>query len=79
MKEGEKMIPKKVFAENLKYYMKAKHLNSIELSKLTNISRSHLYDMCNGTHEPTLKTLHALARGLEINESDLVKERREIV
>ena len=60
------------FANNLKYFRKAKGLNQGQLANKININRSTLSCYENGYREPTLKILKKMSEVLEVSLDELI-------
>lgn len=66
---------KKIFSENLKYYMELNHKTQIDLVTDLNFDKSTVSTWCNGTRLPRMDKVEALARYFGINRSDLIEKR----
>lgn len=51
----------------------SKNISLTELSKLTNISKSHLSNIERGEKEPSISILIRIALALKVDEKDLYK------
>ncbi len=60
--------------ENIRTYRKKKHLTQKELGELVGISNTYLSDMEIGRTNPSIKTLKKIAKGLEINYMELLRD-----
>lgn len=63
-----------MFKANLKRYRKANNLTKTELAKKTNLSHKTIQYLENGKlNNPTLATLRALAKTLNVTIEELIK------
>lgn len=60
--------------QNIKYYRKNMNLSQESLSKLANISRSHLANIEIGKDNPSINLLNVIAYCLKVNTSDLMSD-----
>lgn len=70
------MTPARIrLKRNLDFYLKQKNINCMQLSKMSNVSFSVVYKYKRAEEiEPNLDCLRRLAKALEINVGDLMKE-----
>lgn len=68
---------KKIFSENLKYYMELHHKTQIDLVNDLHFDKSTVSTWCNGTRLPRMDKVEALARYFGINRSDLIEKREK--
>lgn len=66
---------KKIFSENLKYYMSINNKEQINLIKDLGFNKSAVSTWCNGTRLPRMDKVDMLAKYLKITRSDLIEER----
>lgn len=66
---------KKIFTNNLVYYMERKGINATELSKDLDIKYSTVRDWCNAKNYPRVDKIQLLANYFNINKSDLTEDR----
>ena len=66
---------KKIFAENLKYYMKLHNKNQADLINDLGFNKSSVSTWCNGTRLPRMDTVDILAKYFDINRSDLIEDK----
>ncbi|MEV2908462.1 helix-turn-helix transcriptional regulator [Paenibacillus larvae] len=60
--------------KNVKFFRKQKKLTQIELAEKANMSRSYLADVERGRYNPSVDTLKAIAKALNIEVQLLLKE-----
>ena len=70
----------KVFGQNLKYYMKERKVNRLELEKLLrasnqDVSYSAIGDWLNGRSYPKPERITALAKILNVSKADLTEDK----
>ncbi|SEO53148.1 Helix-turn-helix domain-containing protein [Niastella yeongjuensis] len=70
--KDEKLL--KAFGENLKKLREAKGLTTREFADIADIAYSQVWTLESGRGDPSLSTLMAIARTLEVSLSDLVPE-----
>lgn len=63
---------KKLFAQNLNYYMKLKSKTQTDIINDLNINKSAISSWCNGTRLPRMDKVELLANYLNINVSNLI-------
>ena len=68
---------RKVFSENLRYYMMLNGKNQIDLINDLGFNKSAVSTWCNGTRLPRMDKVDALARYFNIKRSDLIEERKK--
>ena len=68
---------KKIFSENLKYYMNKLGKSQIDLVTDFGFDKSTVSTWFNGTRLPRMDKVDALAKYLGIKRSDLIEERTE--
>lgn len=68
---------KKIFSENLKYYMNKLGKSQIDLVTEFGFDKSTVSTWFNGTRLPRMDKVDALAKYLGIKRSDLIEERVE--
>ena len=66
---------KKIFAENLKYYMKLHNKNQANLINDLGFNKSSVSTWCNGTRLPRMDKVDILAKYFDINRSDLIEDK----
>ena len=66
---------KKIFAENLKYYMKLHNKNQADLINDLGFNKSSVSTWCNGTRLPRMDKVDILAKYFDINRSDLIEDK----
>ena len=66
---------KKIFAENLKYYMKLHNKNQADLINDLGFNKSSVSTWCNGTRLPRMDKVDILAKYFDINRSDLMEDK----
>ncbi|MBO6133202.1 MAG: helix-turn-helix transcriptional regulator [Lachnospiraceae bacterium] len=66
---------RKVFADNLKFYMKLRGKNQSDLMKELKISSSTLSNWCTGLKMPRMDKVQLLADFFGIEKSDLIDSR----
>ena len=66
---------KKIFAENLKYYMKLHNKNQADLINDLGFNKSSVSTWCNGTRLPRMDKVDILAKYFYINRSDLIEDK----
>lgn len=69
---------KKIFSDNLNYYMKKNDKTQTDIIIDLNINKSTISTWCNGTKMPRMGTIQRLADYFGIKKSDLVEERNAI-
>jgi transcriptional regulator with XRE-family HTH domain len=70
--KDEKLL--KAFGENLKKLREAKGLTTREFADTADIAYSQVWTLESGRGDPSLSTLMAIARTLEVSLNDLVPE-----
>lgn len=70
----ETKIHKKIFSNNLNYYLKQKGCTQSDLLKVINVSKSTISTWCRGTRLPRMHHIQALADYLNIDKSKLIEE-----
>lgn len=71
----EESIYKKIFSENLRYYMSINNKSQIDLINDLKLNRSAVSTWCNGTRLPRMDKVDLLAKYFGITQSDLLEER----
>lgn len=71
----EESIYKKIFSENLRYYMSINDKSQIDLINDLKLNRSAVSTWCNGTRLPRMDKVDLLAKYFGITQSDLLEER----
>lgn len=66
---------KKIFAKNLKYYMKLHNKNQADLINDLGFNKSSVSTWCNGTRLPRMDKVDILAKYFDINRSDLIEDK----
>ena len=66
---------KKVFSNNLRYYMSIKGKSQIDIINDLGYDKSAVSTWFNGSRLPRMDKVDALARYLDIRRSDLIEER----
>lgn len=61
------------FAENLRLRRAERYLSQADLAKLVDLSRQTIHRLEVGKTSPSLPTLRALARALELTPADLAR------
>lgn len=69
------MDEKKVFAENLNYYMNKSGKNQSDLISDLGLNKSTISTWCNGVKMPRMGTIQTLADYFGIMKSDLIEEK----
>ena len=65
---------KKIFSENLKYYMRKKGVAQIDIVIDLNFDKSAVSTWVNGTRLPRMDKVDALAKYFGVKRSDLIEE-----
>jgi len=60
--------------DNIHKYRKIRNLTQKELGETIGISNTYLSDLETGRTNPSIKTLKKIAKGLEINYMELLKD-----
>jgi len=60
--------------DNIRKYRKIKNITQKELGETIGISNTYLSDIETGRTNPSIKTLKKIAKGLEINYIELLKD-----
>ena len=60
--------------DNIRKYRKIKNITQKELGETIGISTTYLSDIETGRTNPSIKTLKKIAKGLEINYVELLKD-----
>lgn len=60
--------------DNIRKYRKMKNITQKELGETIGISNTYLSDIETGRTNPSIKTLKKIAKGLEINYMELLKD-----
>lgn len=68
---------KKIFSENLRYYMDLKGKNQIDLMYDLDLSSSTVSNWCTGLKLPRMDKIQMLADYLGIRKSDLIEKRTD--
>ena len=68
-------IYKKIFSENLRYYMKRNNKEQIDLINDLGFNKSAVSTWCNGTRLPRMDKVEMLAQYFHINRSDLIEDK----
>lgn len=68
---------KKIFSENLRYYMMLNGKNQIDLINDLGFNKSAVSTWCNGTRLPRMDKVDTLAKYFDIKRSDLIEERKK--
>ena len=68
---------KKIFSDNLKYYMRKKGCAQIDLIIDLNFDKSAVSSWVNGTRLPRMDKIDALARYFGVKRSDLIEEHTD--
>ena len=66
---------KRIFSENLRYYMEKSGKSQIDIVTDLNYDKSTVSTWCNGTRLPRMDKVDALAKYFCITRSDLIEER----
>ncbi len=72
------MEEKKIFADNLNYYMNKHGKTQADLIADLGINKSTISTWCNGIKMPRMGTIQTLADYFGIMKSDLIEERQEL-
>lgn len=64
---------KKIFSENLKYYLDKNNKTQVDLINDLGFDKSTVSTWCNGTRLPRMDKVEALARYFNVNRSDLIE------
>lgn len=67
---------KKIFSQNLKYYMELNEKTQVDIINDLGINKSAISTWCNGTRLPRMDKVDMLAKYFRINRSDLIEERK---
>lgn len=70
---------KSIFARNLKKYMEIKRVNSIDIAKFLNVSKSIVSDWCNAKKMPRMDKIEKLALYFGIQKSDLIENATSLL
>lgn len=70
---------KKVFSNNLKYYMNKRNKKQNDLINDLGLSSSTVSNWCTGEKLPRMDKVQILADYLHINKSDLLEEKSEAI
>ena len=65
-----------MIGKNLKFIIKTKGLKQIHVAAEAGISLSYLDQLLVDKKNPTVEVIRALARALEVNESDLIGDEK---
>ena len=68
-------IYKKIFSNNLNYYMNECEKTQTDLVNDLGFNKSAVSTWCNGTRLPRMDKVEALAQYFHINRSDLIEEK----
>lgn len=68
---------KKIFAENLNYYMSINNKTPADLIKLLNVSKSTVSSWRNGEKTPRMDKIEILAKYFNCLKSDLIEEKKD--
>lgn len=68
---------KKIFSENLNYYMNLRGKTQTDIINDLDINKSAISSWCNGTRLPRMNKVELLANYLNINVSDLLGNNNE--
>lgn len=68
-------IQKKIFSKNLRYWIKAKGKDQVDIANITGVSRAAVTGWCNGSKMPRMGKIQAIADYLGILKSDLLEEK----
>ncbi len=60
--------------DNIRKYRKIKNLTQKDLGEAIGISNTYVSDMETGRTNPSIKTLKKIAKGLEVNYMELLKD-----
>lgn len=66
---------KKVFSDNLKYYLNNSKLTQVDLTNYMGVSCSTSSDWCNGKKLPRMDKIQKICEWLHITRDDLLEER----
>lgn len=69
------MVPTKVFARNLNYYMSKNGKTQIDLINDLGVNKSTISTWCNGVKMPRMGTIQTLADYFGILKSDLIEDK----
>lgn len=64
---------KKIFAQNLTYFMRDKHVNTVDVAKHLGVSKSIVSDWCNAKKMPRMDKIERLASYFGISKSELIE------
>lgn len=67
---------KKVFSNNLKFYMNLNNKSQVDIINDLGINKSAISTWCNGTRLPRMDKVDMLAKYFGINRSDLIEEKK---
>lgn len=74
IRDDEK-IQREIFSSNLKYWLKSKGKDQVDIANVTGVSRAAVTSWCNGSKMPTMGKIQAIADYLNILKSDLLEEK----
>lgn len=66
---------KKIFSENLTYYLKLKGKTQADLYRYMNVSSATVSDWCNGKKLPRMDKIQSICNWLGLEKSDLLSEK----
>lgn len=69
---------KKIFSQNLRYYMSLNDKTQIDLINDLKLNKSAVSTWCNGTRLPRMDKVDLLANYFGIRRSDLIEERTSV-
>lgn len=68
---------KRIFSDNLKYYLSTSGLTQVDLTNHMQVSCSTTSDWCNGKKLPRMEKIQKICDWLHITRDDLLEERTE--
>ena len=74
---NEKERERKIFSDNLKFYMDKYKVNGITLASYMHVSSATISDWTNGKKMPRMDKITSLANYFRIKKSDLLEEHSE--
>lgn len=70
------MYDKRIFSENLQYYMSVYHETQADVAKLLGISKSNVTSYIRGEQVPRMDKIAILCNHYNINVSDLLERKK---
>ncbi|MGN7359987.1 helix-turn-helix domain-containing protein [Paenibacillus sp. SAF-054] len=66
-----------MIGSSIKAWRKHRKITQYQLAEKTNLSRSYVADVERGRYNPSLETLEAIAKALDVKISDLMEENKK--